>query len=322
MGAVDPGEITARLLDLRSGGEDARERLFASVYDQLKSLARRRLLLGGRTPTLGATALVHEAYLRLVDQTRVDWNDRAHFFAVASRAMRHIAIDQARRRAAAKRDGGARVPLDPSHAVEGTQVVDVLAVHLALEQLASVSPRLVQVVEMLFFAGLSVDEAAEALSASPSTVKRDWRNAVDLLREAGRTGEIESFLTEHRDRQIASAHTDERMVSKTERLLALHLVKSGRYADAEAYFALAEGRLRRTVPAGNWEIGRLLSERGACRTELASYPEAERLLLDGYDILTKDRAMKDAAALTRERLAKLYEAWGRPADAARWRSQP
>ena len=179
---MDSGEITARLLELRSGGEEARERLFASVYGELKSIARRQLVLGGRTPTLGATALVHEAYLRLVDQTRVDWNDRGHFFAVASRAMRHIAIDQARRRSAAKRDGGARVPLDPSQVAEaGAPVVDVVAVHEALEELASASPRLVQVVEMLFFAGLSVEEAADALSTSPSTVKRDWRKAKALL---------------------------------------------------------------------------------------------------------------------------------------------
>jgi len=182
---MDPGEITARLLELRGGGDEARERLFASVYEQLKSLARRQLKLGGRTPTLGATALVHEAYLRLVDQTRVDWSDRAHFFAVASRAMRHIAIDQARRRSAAKRDGGARVSLEVVEGAGGPEdapvVVDVLAVHEALEQLKTMSPRLVQVVEMLFFAGLSVEEAAEALGTSPSTVKRDWRKAKALL---------------------------------------------------------------------------------------------------------------------------------------------
>ena len=182
MSVVDPGEITARLIELRGGGDDARERLFGAVYEQLKSLARRQLKLGGRTPTLGATALVHEAYLRLIDQTRVDWNDRAHFFAVASRAMRHIAIDQARKRHAAKRDGGSRVPFESVDGPEGApHVVDVLAVHEGLEQLESVSPRLVQVVEMLFFAGLSVEEAAEALGTSPSTIKRDWRKAKALL---------------------------------------------------------------------------------------------------------------------------------------------
>jgi RNA polymerase sigma factor (TIGR02999 family) len=179
---MEAGEITAQLLALRGGGDEARRRLFASVYDELKSVARRQLQLRGRTPTLGATALVHEAYLRLVDQTRVDWNDRGHFFAVAATAMRQIAIDHARMRGAAKREGGrSRVPLDPGHAVEDSPVVDVLAVHGALERMAGSSPRLVQVVEMIFFAGLSVEEAAEALSTSPSTVKRDWRKAKALL---------------------------------------------------------------------------------------------------------------------------------------------
>lgn len=179
---MDLGDITGQLLALRGGGDDARERLFDSVYEQLKSLARRQLRLRGRTPTLGATALVHEAYLRLVDQTRTDWKDRGHFFAVAARAMRQIAIDQARRRGAGKRDAGrVRVTIDPDQVGGSTPVVDVLAVNVALERLAESSPRLVQVVEMLFFAGLTVDEAAEALSTSPSTVKRDWRKANALL---------------------------------------------------------------------------------------------------------------------------------------------
>jgi len=179
---VDSADITSQLLALRGGGDDARERLFASVYDQLKSLARRQLRLRGRTPTLSATALVHEAYLRLVDQTRADWKDRGHFFAVAARAMRQIAIDQARRRGAAKRDGGAvRVTLDPDQVGAPVPMVDVLALNEALGRLAETSPRLVQIVEMLFFAGLTVDEAAEALATSPSTVKRDWRKARALL---------------------------------------------------------------------------------------------------------------------------------------------
>ncbi|HJQ98366.1 MAG TPA: tetratricopeptide repeat protein, partial [Candidatus Polarisedimenticolaceae bacterium] len=148
-----------------------------------------------------------------------------------------------------------------------------------------------------------------------STVQR----VVDLLRETKRDGEIEPFLIAHRDRQLAVSHPDERMVAKTERLLALHLVKSGRPKDADPYFAQVEGRLRRVVPAGNWEIGRLLSDWGACRTELGMYPEAERLLLDGYEIMAADRSMKDAAALARERLVKLYDAWGKPADAVRWK---
>jgi len=179
---VESDTITSQLLALRAGGSDARERLFTSVYDQLKSLARRQLRLRGRTPTLGATALVHEAYLRLVDQTQTDWKDRGHFFAVAAQAMRQIAIDQARRRGAAKRgDGNVRVTLDPELAGEAVPVDDVLAVDAALGRLAEASPRLVETVELLFFAGLTVDEAAEALSTSSSTVKRDWRKAKALL---------------------------------------------------------------------------------------------------------------------------------------------
>jgi RNA polymerase sigma factor (TIGR02999 family) len=125
---------------------------------------------------------VHEAYLRLVDQTRTDWKDRGHFFAVAARAMRQIAIDHARRRSAVKRDSGrVHITLSPDQAATVYPVVDVLAVNAALESLAESSPRLVQVVEMMFFAGMSVDETAEALSSSPSTVKRDWRKAKALL---------------------------------------------------------------------------------------------------------------------------------------------
>ena len=189
-GAVDPGTITSQLLALRGGGADARERLFTSVYEQLKSLARRQLRLRGRTPTLGATALVHEAYLRLVDQTRTDWKDRGHFFAVAARAMRQIAIDQARRRGAAKRgEGSVRVTLDPDLAGEAAPLDDVLTVDAALDRLAEASPRLVETVELLFFAGLTIDEAAEALSTSPTTVKRDWRKAKALLLDIlGETG--------------------------------------------------------------------------------------------------------------------------------------
>lgn len=179
---MDSGDITTQLLAFRGGSDVARERLFASVYDQLKSLARRQLQLRGRTPTLGATALVHEAYLRLVDQTRTDWKDRGHFFAVAARAMRQIAIDHARRVRAAKRDAGSvRVTLDPDQLGEAAPKFDVLVMNDALERLAQTSPRLVHVVELLFFAGLNVDEAAEALATSPSTVKRDWRKAKALL---------------------------------------------------------------------------------------------------------------------------------------------
>lgn len=179
---MDSTEITQQLVALRSGAPDARERLFASVYEHLKTLARREVRGGGRTPTLGATALVHEAYLRLVDQTQADWRDRGHFFAVAAQAMRHIAVDHARRRAAAKRGAG-RVPLtlDDDHAASGASVEEVLAVHEALEKLAATSPRLVSVVELCWFAGLTAEEAAPALGVGEATIKRDWHKAKALL---------------------------------------------------------------------------------------------------------------------------------------------
>ncbi len=187
---MPPGEITVRLLAARSGEAQAVERLFTAVYTQLKSLARRELRLRGRTPTLGATALVHEAYLRLVDQTCTDWSDRQHFFAVAARAMRQITIDNARRKAAAKRgSGGSAIPLEDGHAAAPAAPEDVIAVDEALTRLAATSPRLVRVVELCFFTGLSVDEAAEVLATSPATVKRDWRKAKALLYALIRYGE-------------------------------------------------------------------------------------------------------------------------------------
>lgn len=175
------GEITRELLAAREGDRVAFDRLFELVYPHLRALAHREL--GGRppTPTLGTTALVHEAYLKLVDQTQADWRDRGHFFAVAARALRHIVVDHVRRQRAAKRGGEAPAPLldDPPAAVTVTE--DVLAIDEALQELEKVSPRLVQVVELCFFAGLSASEAAEALEVSERTVKRDWRKAKVLL---------------------------------------------------------------------------------------------------------------------------------------------
>jgi RNA polymerase sigma factor (TIGR02999 family) len=171
-------DVTQRLIDARSGEAHAVDRLFTAVYSQLKSLARRELRQGGATPTLGATALVHELYLKLVDQTQSSFTDRAHFFAVAAKAMRQITIDHARRKKALKRGSGqAAAELTGSQAISTTELDDVIAVDTALTRLAAMSPRLVRVVELCFFAGLTVEEAAEALGTSPATVKRDWRKA-------------------------------------------------------------------------------------------------------------------------------------------------
>jgi RNA polymerase sigma factor (TIGR02999 family) len=178
---AEAGAITRQLLAVRAGAPEAMDELFALVYEPLKAIAKGKAWGGARTPTLGATALVHEAYLRLVDQTQVDWSDRAHFFAVAARAMRQIAVDHERRRQAGKRGGGQFQPLDAEPAASTPPVDDILTIDAALGRLADVSPRLVQVVELCFFAGLSTDEAAEVLRTSGRTVKRDWRKAKALL---------------------------------------------------------------------------------------------------------------------------------------------
>ena len=174
-------EITQQLLAARAGGRDAFARLFEVVYPHLRALAHRELRGRPPTPTLGTTALVHEAYLKLVDQTQADWKDRGHFFAVAARALRHIVVDHVRRQRAAKRGGEAPAALEHDPAGNAPGAEDVLAIDAALTKLQEVSPRLVQVVELCFFAGLSVEEAAEALQVSERTVKRDWRKAKALL---------------------------------------------------------------------------------------------------------------------------------------------
>lgn len=171
-------DITAHLLAVREGGQPELDALFAVVYDRLKALARVR----ARGTPIAATELVHEAYLKFVDSTRTDWNDRQHFFAVAARAMRQIVVDHARREGAAKRGAGFRHTTIGDPAAEGELSAEsVLAVHEALETLGQTSPRLVQVVEACFFIGLTTDEAGEALGLSARTVKREWQKAKMLL---------------------------------------------------------------------------------------------------------------------------------------------
>lgn len=172
------GDITAHLVAVREGGRPAFDALFDLVYDRLRVLARARR----SGPLLDATELVHEAYLKFVDSTRTDWNDRQHFFTVAARAMRQIVVDHARRRGAAKR-GGAVVltSLDEHHGAVAASAEQVLAVDQALERLHETSPRLVQVVEACFFLGMTTEEAGELLGLSARTVKREWQKAKMLL---------------------------------------------------------------------------------------------------------------------------------------------
>lgn len=171
-----------RLLREHRDHPDAAERLYRAVYERLRKLAGARLRGSGADRTLGTTALVNEAYLKLVDSSRADWQDRNHFFAVAATATRQILVDEARRKASMKRGGDVeRVVLDDERVGSGGPLIDLIALDQALRRLADVDERLCRVVEMRFFAGYSVEETAEALETSARTVKRDWRKARALL---------------------------------------------------------------------------------------------------------------------------------------------
>jgi len=171
-------DTTQLLLEARGGDRAAFDRLYSHVYDALREVAHRRLLQYRPGETLDTTALVHEVYLRLVDQSRAGWQDRAHFFALTSRAMRFVVVDYARARTAAKRGGReADLPLDTVQVAADDRAEDVLALAEALEQLAGVSPRLGELVEYRYFGGLSFEEIADVTGRSVRTVKRDWTRA-------------------------------------------------------------------------------------------------------------------------------------------------
>ena len=177
------GEITRLLVDWRSGDQAALDRLLPLVYDELRRVARNHMRREQPDHLLQTTALVHEAYLRLVDQKNVRWQTRAHFFAVAAQVMRHILVDYARGRQRAKRGGGsAELPLHDVAVLSEARAEELMAVHVALENLATVDPRKGKVFELRYFGGMSVDEAAEAMNVSPATVARDWRMAKAWLR--------------------------------------------------------------------------------------------------------------------------------------------
>jgi RNA polymerase sigma factor (TIGR02999 family) len=171
---TDAADVTALLLAWSNGDEAARSRLFEAVYDELRLLARGRLRRERPDHSLAPTVLVHEAYLKLIDQRRVHWQNRAHFYSMAGHLMRRILVDHARARAAVKRGGNARIPLDDVDVGVAPPDVDVLALDAALDKLASVDRRQSELVELRFFAGLTVEEAAVALDVAPITVKRDW----------------------------------------------------------------------------------------------------------------------------------------------------
>jgi len=181
-----PGqEVTALLREWAAGDRGALERLMPLVYGELRKLAANELRAERRSHTLQPTALVNEAYLRLVGQRSVSWNNRAHFFAIAAQMMRRVLVDHARKRGAAKRSSGT-VYLDLADAGGADRAPELLALDDALTELEKLDPRQARVVELRFFAGLSVEETAEVAGISTATVKRDWKTArAFLLNEIG-----------------------------------------------------------------------------------------------------------------------------------------
>ena len=172
---ADPHEFTQLLRAHAAGDEAALDRLFPQVYDELRRMAAGRLRHERPDHTLGATELVHEAFFRLVQLDRIDWQSRAHFLAIASQAMRNVLLDHAERRGAKKRGGGGRpITLERIDVPNDMPTDDVLALCEALERLEKLEPRQARVVECRFFGGLNLDETAEALGISPATVSRDW----------------------------------------------------------------------------------------------------------------------------------------------------
>jgi len=173
-----PSEISALLHAWRGGDRAALDRLVPLVYGELRRLAHRYLAQERGCQSLQSTALIHEAYIRLADLNRIEWRDRAHFFAIAARFMRRILVDRARARAYLKRGGGAgKVRLDGAPAVTSKSGLDIIRIHDALNALADFDMRKAGVVELRFFGGLSEQETAEVLGVSRETVKRDWRIA-------------------------------------------------------------------------------------------------------------------------------------------------
>jgi len=185
---VSPRDVTALLGDWSRGNQTALNELLPLVYAELRRVAARQLRDERADHTLQPTALVHEVYMRLVDQRHVDWQSRAHFFGVSAQVMRRILVDHARRHSASKRGDGVRcVSIDEAMEVAASSDFPILALDSALDQLEKVDAELAKIVELRAFGGLTIEEAAHVLSVSPSTAKRDWRTAW-LNRELGFEG--------------------------------------------------------------------------------------------------------------------------------------
>ena len=183
--------VTSLLEKFEPGDRPAFEQLFADVYAELRALAARYLQPERKNHTLQPTALVHEAYFKLVDQTRVDWRGRTHFLAIAAQAMRRILVDHARRRGAAKRGGNwHRIALDDNLVIESNRDEDVLALEDALTKLKKLDPRQAQMIELRFFGGLSIAEVAKVMGISRRSVEREWTMVRAWLRQELSTSDM------------------------------------------------------------------------------------------------------------------------------------
>jgi RNA polymerase sigma factor (TIGR02999 family) len=193
------GEVTALLLELGHGNEGALDRLLPIVYDELRQLARAHRYAWGPGPSgariPGTQSLVHEAYLKLFDHSQVEWHNRAQFFCLASRAMRSILIDSARRQLRQKREGERKaLPLEEAMLVSQTRSEELLALDEALIRLRAESGRLADIVDCRVFGGLTVEETGDALSVSPATVKRGWNAARAWLFQAMGGSDLSSSI--------------------------------------------------------------------------------------------------------------------------------
>lgn len=178
MTTLSPQDVTGLLHEWRHGDKSAFDRLMPLVYDEMRRIAHRYMQKERDGHTLQTTALINEAYVRLVGQQKIEWQNRAHFFAVTAEVMRHVLIDHARRLHYAKRGGGAQhVPFDDVDAMSTERAAELVALDEALSEFAKLDPRKSRVVELRYFGGLSLEETADVLEISLMTVRRDWRAA-------------------------------------------------------------------------------------------------------------------------------------------------
>lgn len=178
---IDRQEVTSLLKEISDGTVSAPERLLPLVYDELRKLAQSYMQNERPDHTLQATALVHDAYIRLVDWENVSWQNRAHFFSVAAQVMRNILVNHAVKRKTQKRDFGQRIELTEEISFTGSGEVDLIELNEALESLEAFEPTQAEIVELRFFGGLNIDETAHVLKISPATVKREWAIAKTWL---------------------------------------------------------------------------------------------------------------------------------------------